>query len=144
MYSIHPYSEKYRRAVKAIGSSTFHADVKSQFATSQHTMAKTSLVLKVDSEVIGFALLTFRAAQRGLPKGMEIAFLGIREDYQGKGLGSALLKHILSLNVQHIWLNVAYSNPDAQRLYERNGFRLWRRIGNRTEGGITMGYTKKA
>ncbi len=103
-----------------------------------------SLVVKHNNKVIGFALMTYGAAWRNLPYGMEIAFLGIDEEYQGKGLGTALLNHIKALGSQHIWLYVAHSNPDAMRLYERHGFRVWRRLGDSESGGYVMGHSTNA
>ncbi|MEW4368813.1 GNAT family N-acetyltransferase [Paenibacillus kandeliae] len=50
----------------------------------------------------------------------------IHPDQQGKGIGSAILTHILSqpeLHGQSITLNVLQGSP-ARRLYERHGFRM--------------------
>jgi ribosomal protein S18 acetylase RimI-like enzyme len=143
MYYIQPYSEIHRRAVKAIGFDTFDVSVRPGLISALHEASPHSLILQKNDEVVGFALLSYKSPHRGLPKGLELAFLGIHEDHQGMGLGSEMLKHILSLNFQHFWLNVSYTNPDAQRLYERYGFCRWRFIGNKAEGGIMMGYSKQ-
>jgi len=142
MYSIQSYTDVYRRQVREIGWKVFNKDTRSSFVTALHEANPHSCVVAHDDKVIGFALLSYSAERTNLPQGLEIAFLAIDEEYQGKGLGTALLEYIKTLKYQHFWLYVAYSNPDARRLYERNGFKVWRTFGNKEEGGYVMGYSR--
>ena len=142
MYSIQSYADMYRRQVREIGWEVFNKDTRSSFVKALHEAHPHSCVIVKDDKVIGFALLSYSAERSNLPRGLEIAFLAIDEEYQGKGLGTALLEYIKTLNYQHFWLYVSYSNPDAYRLYERNGFKMWRTIGNKEEGGYVMGYSR--
>jgi ribosomal protein S18 acetylase RimI-like enzyme len=57
-----------------------------------------------------------------------IAQLGVAEAMQGQGIGTALLRHQIALarqkGQQRCVLDVAITNPRAQALYERLGFRV--------------------
>lgn len=52
--------------------------------------------------------------------------IAVRPDYQGCGVGSRLLKAVpnvaLSDGKDTVGLNVDFENPNAKKLYERNGF----------------------
>lgn len=52
--------------------------------------------------------------------------LAVRQDYQGRGLGTALLQHVLAVgasrDAERATLEVRRSNAPARRLYERLGF----------------------
>lgn len=52
--------------------------------------------------------------------------LAVRPQYRGRGLGTALLQHVLGeaghLGARRATLEVRASNTDARRLYERLGF----------------------
>jgi len=142
MYSIQSYVDTYRRRVREIGMNAFHKDVWPSFVSVLHEANTLSCVMKHDDTIVGFALLSYGAERINLPQGLEIAFLAIDENYQGEGLGTALLQYIKTLKYQHFWLYVSYSNPDAQRLYERHGFKIWRRMGTKEGGGYLMGYSR--
>ena len=142
MYSIQSYVDVYRRQVREIGLRAFNKDVWPSFVSVLHEANPHSCVVKYNDVVVGFALLSYGAERNNLPRGLEIAFLAIDEEYQGNGLGSGLLEYIKTLNYQHFWLYVAYSNPDARRLYERHGFNVWRTMGDKEEGGYVMGYSR--
>lgn len=141
MYSIQSYVDVYRRQVREIGLKAFSKNAWPLFVSALHEANQHSCVIKHDNIVVGFALLSCGAERNNLPQGLEIAFLAIDEEYQGKGLGTGLLEYIKTLKYQHFWLYVAYSNPGAQRLYERCGFKIWRTIGDKEEGGYVMGYS---
>ena len=55
-----------------------------------------------------------------------LGHLGVSPDLRGKGVGSALVGHLLAARPAHargpVILDVATSNPDAQRLYQRLRF----------------------
>lgn len=142
MYSIQSYLNTSRRQVREIGLKVFNKDVWPSFVSILWKPHPHSCVIQCDDKVVGFALLSYGAERTNLPQGLEIAFLAIDEEYQGNGLGGELLEYIKTLNYQHFWLYVAYSNPDAQRLYKRHGFKIWRTIGDKEEGGYVMGYSR--
>ena len=64
------------------------------------------------------------------PKANElyIGQLGVKEESRGQGIGSALIRHGIELarakGLHKCVLNVAVTNPQAQRLYERSGFKV--------------------
>lgn len=65
-----------------------------------------------------------------IPNCYELAFLGISPLYQGRGLGTRLLKETLLAIFQRsdqftCWLLVDTINTSAIKLYERFGFRRW-------------------
>jgi ribosomal protein S18 acetylase RimI-like enzyme len=61
------------------------------------------------------------------PTAIFLALIEIHPDYQGRGLGSSLIRDVISdaygrgLDVE---LNVLKANPRAKRLYERLGFMI--------------------
>ena len=76
----------------------------------------TRVVLSNDRE-IGFLRVTEK-------KGVAfIAQIYIIPDYQGKGIGTALVREVLARNLP-VELSVLKLNTDARRLYERLGFRV--------------------
>jgi len=53
----------------------------------------------------------------------------IDPDYRGQGIGETVLRHVVNTTSGlPIWLHVLRANP-AVRLYERNGFTVWREQG---------------
>ncbi len=72
-----------------------------------------------------------------LPEGAaEIEFLGIREDYQGNGLGSRLMKAIIDKpEYTEAHLDVLDSHPNARALYDKLGFKpVGEKFGNYPNG----------
>jgi ribosomal protein S18 acetylase RimI-like enzyme len=65
------------------------------------------------------------------PVQMELQKIYVLPEYQGNGVGDALMQKIKDLaeeiNPDHIWLDTYISNERAIRFYEKNGFR---KIGN--------------
>ena len=56
-------------------------------------------------------------------KEMEIEFLAVSPDYQGKGIGTLLIQYVFeSLPYVTCQIEVFSKNPGAKRLYERLGF----------------------
>lgn len=84
-----------------------------------------SLVATVDGQIVGEVSL-----HRGVnPRHSHVADLGIcvRDDYTGRGIGTALMAAILDLsdnwlNVHRVELNVYTDNAAAIHLYEKFGF----------------------
>ena len=58
---------------------------------------------------------------------MELQKIYVLPEYQGKGVGTALIKEVKSLAKEvypdYIWLDTHISNENAIRLYEKNGFK---------------------
>ena len=55
----------------------------------------------------------------------ELGYIGVRPELQGKGVGSALLEHMLTrLDEINVPAYLESSNPVNQPLYERHGFRV--------------------
>lgn len=62
---------------------------------------------------------------------MEIRYLGILNEYMGKGIGAALInfsfRRALSKNLSHVWLHTChFDGPTAVSFYEHFGFRSTR------------------
>lgn len=84
-----------------------------------------SLVACADGEVIGQTGLTYITR----PRRRHVGQLGmaVREDWQGKGVGSALMAAVLEiadnwLNLTRLELTVYTTNDPAVRLYQKFGF----------------------
>ena len=58
---------------------------------------------------------------------MELQKIYVLQEYQGKGIGTALIKEVRELAKEvypdYIWLDTHISNENAIRLYEKNGFK---------------------
>lgn len=77
--------------------------------------------LRLGKELLGYCVLMVGAGEAHLLN------LSIAASYQGRGLGGSLLgdaKRIAGeLGARSVFLEVRPSNPGAQRLYQRSGFR---------------------
>jgi ribosomal-protein-alanine N-acetyltransferase len=73
-----------------------------------------------DGEIVGYAGLAAAADQA------DVQTIGVRTDFQGRGLGAALLTELLDEAARRsctaVFLEVRADNPRAQGLYERFGF----------------------
>jgi ribosomal protein S18 acetylase RimI-like enzyme len=62
------------------------------------------------------------------PDSSFISQLGVKEEFRGRGIGTALIQHQIeltrSLGLRKCTLDVAMTNPRAQALYERLGFKV--------------------
>ena len=79
-------------------------------------------VLRLDNRVAGFCSFWLVLDE------IHINNLAVRREYQGQGLGTALLKEVLqagaSRGAERATLEVRRSNAPARRLYERLGFEV--------------------
>lgn len=92
----------------------------------------TFLLAHMQNELVGYAKLHDNSAL-GLPEGqdaagrLEIERLYVRDDWQGTGLGAALMRGILALAEQlhcaAVVLGVWEKNDRARAFYQRFGFR---------------------
>ena len=89
------------------------------------------------NNIIGFTLVcaiptnVYYEFMDRIPHGYELAFLGISPQYQGRGLGTRLIKETLSTMFRtspHFtcWLLVDVVNVSAIKLYQKWGFRRWK------------------
>jgi ribosomal protein S18 acetylase RimI-like enzyme len=105
-----------------------------------------SFVAVDEEHIAGFSLVcremtTFHCNKINTPKYYELSFLGISPGYQGRGLGSRLLKETLVAIFQKsktftCWLLVDTINKAAISLYEKFGFRHWSTIQSTLPGHI--------
>ncbi|MEG0773804.1 GNAT family N-acetyltransferase [Clostridium sp.] len=87
------------------------------------------LVLAIDDEeVVGYIYYEISEDR----KNGDVVLLHVKENSRGKGYGTTLLmdtiKKLLSFEVEQIELNVRVTNYEAQKLYERVGFKEYRTI----------------
>ena len=92
----------------------------------------TFLLARMQNELVGYAKLRDNSAL-GLPEGqdaagrLEIERLYVRDDWQGTGLGAALMRGILALaeplHCAAVVLGVWEKNDRARAFYQRFGFR---------------------
>jgi ribosomal protein S18 acetylase RimI-like enzyme len=79
-------------------------------------------------EIVGFAYIKLENRTYGR------LGIGIRDDFQGKGIGSKLMDNLIKLarkeGLKRIRLTVLADNYRAIRLYEKSGFKKIRYIKN--------------
>jgi len=84
-------------------------------------------------EIIGFAYLKIRKGLSSKKFQAELG-IGIKDEYQGLGLGSKLMEELITFgleeNVKKIRLTVLAHNERGIRLYEKYGFKRKRLIKN--------------
>ncbi|MDL1921361.1 GNAT family N-acetyltransferase [Chloroflexi bacterium CFX3] len=83
------------------------------------------LVACLDDQIVGFGQITFWA------RVAEIGDLIVAEPQRGRGIGTALIQHLIALGAAQrnmIEIGAAGSNPRALALYQRLGFRLDRTL----------------
>jgi putative acetyltransferase len=92
---------------------------------SQHSPDVYQLVSEVDGRVVGNLGLHLETAARRRHCGS--IGMGVHDDFQGRGVGSALMAAMISLadnwlNLRRIDLSVYVDNAPAIHLYEKFGF----------------------
>ena len=86
-----------------------------------------NLVAELEGKVVG--QLGMQVCQNPRRRHVAELGMGVREEYQGQGIGSALLRAALEmadnwLNIRRVELTVYPSNEAAIALYERFGFEV--------------------
>ena len=80
-------------------------------------------ILKINNSVVGFYEVSV------IPPEAEIYDIAVKEEFQGKGIGKLLLKHLIdfckSKNVNTIFLEVNNINNKAINLYKNFGFNVY-------------------
>jgi ribosomal protein S18 acetylase RimI-like enzyme len=151
MITIRHIRESDKPAIIQMSSNIFRAEDELpllQKALHQY-VPELSLVAVEDKKVIGFTLVCKKITKEyykflsKIPNCYELAFLGISQTCQGRGLGSRLLKETLLAIFQRsnqftCWLLVDTSNASAIRLYEKFGFRRW--AETKMDTMLTPGY----
>lgn len=97
-----------------------------------------AMVAVVEADVIGWVRIVRQLDRKSHAAMLEIA---VRTDFQGRGVGRALLQEILdladnSLGLRRIELEVFEDNQKARSLYESEGFEL---EGTRREAVLSNG-----
>ena len=86
------------------------------------------LIAEKNNSLVGFLVITKILDQA------EILKIGVKKEFQGKGIGKELLQKALAQlkkeGIREIFLEVRESNKIAQKLYEKLGFKV---IGKRKE-----------
>lgn len=93
--------------------------------TSLKESSNLSLIAKVNNEVAGFIIT------RTIPVGAKyfyaiIDLIGVKEEYQGKGIGSSLLSNMLRIISSHalsVYVGTQANNVKAVSLYQKFGFK---------------------
>lgn len=85
-------------------------------------------ILKINNSVVGFYEVSV------IPPEAEIYDIAVKEEFQGKGFGKLLLKHLIdfckSKNVNTIFLEVNNINNKAINLYKNFGFNVYSKRKN--------------
>ncbi|KHK95381.1 histone acetyltransferase [Microbacterium mangrovi] len=76
----------------------------------------------VEGEIVGF-VGSGPARDKDAPRGRELYFIYLLEEFQGTGIGQKLFDAAVDADEQ-VYLWVADDNPRAHRFYQRNGFTL--------------------
>ncbi len=112
--------------VVGIGA-TYSADVGPAFTAA----AARQILRHYGSRAPGVIMRGLRAERVVRPPGnglQYIAHVGVVESMRSRGIGRTLVEHFLEVGRKRgrltAELDVAVTNPDAQRLYERLGFRV--------------------
>ena len=96
-----------------------------RFATFSASSDRHSLVAEVDGRVVGALGLHVEQAARRRHVGS--IGMGVHDDFQGRGVGSALMAAMIELadnwlGLRRIELTVYADNPAAIHLYQKFGF----------------------
>jgi ribosomal protein S18 acetylase RimI-like enzyme len=102
----------------------------------------------IDDDIVGYIKLNFADAQTEFrdADALEIERIYVSAAYQGRDIGSQLLNFADSKaqenNFKYLWLGVWETNVNAQRFYERAGFKKFSKhyfmVGNDRQTDILM------
>lgn len=91
-------------------------------AADTHNSQSLRLIALVEGKPAGYAYFTTRNAKNGFP----MVGIGVTDEFQGVGLGRALMNHLIREAIRRrcrgLDLNVFKNNYRAQRLYASLGF----------------------
>lgn len=101
----------------------------------------------IGRETVGYVKLNEAASQSDVndPRSIELERIYIKSDFQGKGLGEAVLNHFINFSkgrFEYIWLGVWEKNLKAIKFYEKSGFQKFAEhpfiLGGDTQTDILM------
>jgi len=124
MQNIVKYEDKYSEQLTIAFSEVFdEAELPyfEAFEDSGHSFISIDRTGKID----GFILISKTEEAIGA---YEISFLGVTQRQRGKGYAQALIKSVLAVLEEPLWLNVMETNVQAVRIYEYLGFKEARRF----------------
>ena len=103
-----------------------HTPVETRKWIENRAAGNMSIVAVLNGTIIGNIGLERFQGRRGHAAGIG---MGVHDDFHGQGIGSRLLREILSiaddwLNLRRIELTVYVDNAPAIALYKRNGFEI--------------------
>ena len=136
-----PYKSHHYNAVQKLGEETFDATYIHEFRKTLRDADPMSIVVLHKRHVVGFALLQHTRFFRHLDA-IELAYLVVRPEFQGQHIGSTLLQKVKMMSPSVV-LEVSYDNPDAERLYRRQGFETWRHLYTKANGGYLLGWSRQ-
>ena len=87
----------------------------------------TSLVATYEDQIIGFIMGNLYMGEYGIPEATaSLDTIGVRPDYQGRGVASELIKNYIAnlkkAGVENIYILVDWNNWGMLRLFEKFGF----------------------
>jgi ribosomal protein S18 acetylase RimI-like enzyme len=141
-----PYNRSaHYTSVRALARQLFEPHYHEEIDSVLEEGIAATRVAAQDGKVLGFALCqpNMPMNMRGFgsnEENLEVAFLGVAPEAQGKGIGSGLLHCVKDLGYKHVWLQVAYTNPRAMQLYIQHGFNVWRTYVSHG-GGYVLGWS---
>jgi ribosomal-protein-alanine acetyltransferase len=122
--ALRPAGERDVPAIMAIERASFPTDAWSE-AAMRSTLLDADAVAElaeVDERIAGYAALF---APIGAPDA-DVLTIAVRSDVRGRGIGRALLTHLLDAagrrGARRVFLEVRADNPVAQALYVSEGF----------------------
>ena len=135
------YQPHYHSAIEKLGEETFDNTYIHEFYKTLRDADPQSIIVLNKRQVVGFALLRHTRIFRYLDT-IELAYLVVHPDFQGKQIGSTLLQKVKMMS-PNVILEVSYDNKDAERLYRRHGFETWRHLYTKANGGYLLGWSKQ-
>lgn len=86
-------------------------------------------VAEVNHEIAGWMAVTaYRSGREGFKYACEVSYY-LAPEYQGQGIGSALMDHVIKASrargIKHLMAVIFANNIPSQRLAKKFGFKVW-------------------
>jgi len=113
------FSPEYLSQVREILSQNFYSPWTDQQILSENPFTVKKIITLEDMVIVFFAgEIIFGEAS--------ITMIAVKEDFQGRGIGSQVLSwfknYAKEKGAENIWLEVSVNNKKAVRFYEKHGF----------------------